>query len=243
QVPSATRTTFTRPSCQVMTIAARLNPHPPTNLSDFRPLNETELDRLDSDALIAHIREASDLGRPEDARRALGVLVFRHWDDVRRRVSIKIPTADIEDVAMNAATSAIKSAFDGTAVGQFVNWLNRIVDRRVADYHRKPSVDEEPLPEEHSQGEDIWGSSAIVEPDTGTIEVQQLIERAMPDNAIHREVIDRYVFEDLGAEYAAERINETFGDELERPMTVDNVHQIASRFRATLHELLAEGET
>ena len=39
---------------------------------------------------------------------------------------------------MNAVTAAIKSAFDGVAIGQFVNWLNTIVDRRgIADYHRK----------------------------------------------------------------------------------------------------------
>lgn len=212
-------------------------------MSDFRPLNETELDRLDSDALIAHIREASDLGHVEEARRALGVLVFRHWDDVRRRVSIRIPAADIEDVAMNAVTSAVKSAFDGTAVGQFVNWLNRIVDRRIADYHRKPRVDEEPLPEEHPEAEDIWGTAGSIEAETGSIEIQQLIERAMPENPIHRKVIDRYVFEDVAAKDTADGINETYGDELERPMTAENVHKIASRFRETLRRLLDERDT
>lgn len=212
-------------------------------MSDFRPLNETELDRLDSDALIAHIREASDLGRPEHARRALGVLVFRHYDDVRRRVSIRIPPADIEDVAMNAVTSAIKSAFDGTAVGQFVNWLNRIVDRRIADYHRKPRVDEQPLPEEHSEAEHIWGVAGTIEAETGSIEVQQLIEQAMPENPIHCEVIDRYVFQDAAAQDTAESINDTFENELDRPMTADNVHKIASRFRETLRRLLDERDT
>jgi DNA-directed RNA polymerase specialized sigma24 family protein len=212
-------------------------------LSDLRPLNETELDRLDSDALIAHIREASDLGKPEDARRALAVLVFRHYDDMRRRVSIRIPRADVEDVAMNAVTSAIKSAFDGTAVGQFINWLNRIVDRRIADYHRKPSVDEEPLPEEHAEAEEIWGTAGAIEAETGSIEIQQLIEQAMPDNRIHCEVIDRYVFADLAANDTSDSINDTYGDELERPMTADNVHKIASRFRETLRQLLDERDT
>ena len=41
----------------------------------------------------------------------------------------------------------------------------------------------------------------------------------MPDNDVHRAVIDIYVFEDLGAEETAERINDTFGDELDQPMT------------------------
>jgi DNA-directed RNA polymerase specialized sigma24 family protein len=212
-------------------------------LSDFRSLNESALDRLDSDALIAHIREASDLGHVEHARRALGVLVFRHYDNVRRRVAIRIPPADVEDVAMNAVTSAIKSAFDGTAVGQFVRWLNRIVDRRIADYHRKPRVEGEPLPEEHSEAEDVWGTAGATEPETGGIEIQQLIEQAMPENQVHCEVIHRYVFEDLTAHDTADVINDTFGDELERSMTAENVHKIASRFRETLRQLLDERDT
>jgi RNA polymerase sigma factor (sigma-70 family) len=227
----------------VRTTTRRLSDHLATNLSDFRPLNETELDRLDSDALIAHIREASDAGRPEDARRALGVLVFRHYENVRRRVKIRIPASDVEDVAMNAVTSAIKSAFDGTAVGQFVNWLNRIVDRRIVDYLRKPRVEEAPLPEEHPEAEEIWGPSGSVKAETGTIEVLELIERAMPDTDVHRRVIDLYVFEDLDADKAAERINDTFGKKLDQPMSVANIHQIASRFRKDLRERLAEHKT
>src|SRR5581483_2429829 len=103
---------------QVSTPTRRPSDHLTANLSDFRPLNETELDRLDSDALIAYIREAHAAGRPDDGTRGLSVLVFRHYDDVCRRVSIKVPRPDIEDVAMSVVTSAIKSAFDGSAVGQ-----------------------------------------------------------------------------------------------------------------------------
>ena len=225
---------------QVSTPTRRPSDHLTANLSDFRPLNETELDRLDSDALIAYIREAHAAGRPDDGTRGLSVLVFRHYDDVCRRVSIKVPRPDIEDVAMSVVTSAIKSAFDGTAVGQFVNWLNRIVDRRIVDYHRRPSVEEVPLPEEHTEAEDIWGPAATVDPDTGVVEVQQLIDRAMPDNEVHREVIELYVFQDVGAEETADRINDTLGEKLEKPMTVANVHQIGSRFRKALREMLDE---
>jgi DNA-directed RNA polymerase specialized sigma24 family protein len=65
----------------------------------------------------------------------------------------------------------------------------------------------------------------------------------MPENPVHRAVVDRYIFEDLSAEETAEVINDTFDDELKRPMTTDNVHQIASRFRETLRRLLGEHET
>jgi RNA polymerase sigma factor (sigma-70 family) len=230
------------PSRQVTRTQARPSHQRPTNLSDCR-LNENELNRLDSDALIAYIREAHDAGKPDCARTALGVLVFRHFDDVERRVRIKIPTADVQDVAMNAVTSAFKSAFDGTAVGQFVSWLNTIVDRRIVDYHRRPRAEEVPLPEEHVEAEEIWGSAATTEPETGTVEAQELIDQAMPDNDVHRTVIDIYVFEDLGAEETADRINDTFGDELDQPMTAENIHQIASRFRKKLREMLDGHDT
>ncbi len=46
-----------------------------------------------------------------------------------------------------------------------------------------------------------------------------------------------YVFEDLGAQETADRVNEEFPDR-DTPMTVDNVHKIASRFRKDLRDEL-----
>jgi RNA polymerase sigma factor (sigma-70 family) len=210
----------------------------------FRPLNDAELDRLDSDALIAHIRAANDAGRPDNGRRALAILVFRHFDDVRRRVAIKVPTADVEDVAMEAVTSAIRSAFDGTAMGQFVLWLDRIVRRRIADYHRRAESrpDETALPEEHEEAEEIWGQGATSPDDTGTVDVQSVIDRVLDElNPVHRGVVELFVFEDLPAREAADRMNEELGEELERPMSVDNVNQIVSRFRKAVRGMLEDG--
>jgi RNA polymerase sigma factor (sigma-70 family) len=210
----------------------------------FRPLNDAELDRLDSDALIAHIRAANDAGRPDNGGRALAILVFRHFDDVRRRVSIKVPTADVEDVAMEAVTSAIRSAFDGTAIGQFVLWLDRIVRRRIADYHRRAESrpQEAALAEEHEEAEGIWGEGATSPDDTGAVDVQSVIDRALDElNPVHRGVVDLFVFDDLPAREAAERINEELGEELARPMSVDNVNQIVSRFRKAVRAKLEDG--
>lgn len=210
----------------------------------FRPLNDAELDRLDSDALIAHIRAAQDDGRPQEGERALAILVFRHYEDVRRRVSIKVPSADVEDVAMEAVTSATRSAFDGTAIGQFVLWLNRIVRRRIADYHRRAQSrpDETALPDEHAEAEEIWGEAATSPDDTGAVDVQSVIDQVLDGlSPVHRRVVDRFAFEDLPARETADRVNEELGDELDPPMSVDNVNQIVSRFRKAVRAKLEGG--
>jgi RNA polymerase sigma factor (sigma-70 family) len=227
-------------------LTARLSVHPPSNVPEFRPLTETELDRLSSDDLIAYIREARAHGLPEEATRALGILVFRHFEDVKRRVSLKVPREEVEDVAMEAIESAIKSAFDGTAMGQFVNWLHTIVDRRIVDHYRRREArpKTQPLPEEHEEAEDVFGKAmAVVDPENEAAEeladLRAAAERAMPENEVHRRVVDLYAFEDLDAATTAGRINELF-ETLDPPMSADNVHQIVSRFRKKLRGILED---
>ena len=129
-------------------------------MTKFEPRNEQELSQLDDEALLEHIAAARARGELEYTQRALAIIVFRHYDDIVRRVKIKIPTADVEDVAQEAVVSAIRSSLDGKSVGQFRTWLNRIVSRRIADYHRKPAVETTALAEEHGDDEEIWGAPA-----------------------------------------------------------------------------------
>lgn len=213
----------------------------------FRPLSDGELDARSSDELIAYIRAADAAGNAEAAERGLAILVFRHIDDVKRRVAIKVPAPDVEDVAMEVITSAIRSAFDGTAIGQFMAWLNKIVKFRIADYwrrrEREPKSDA--LPEEHGEAEEIWGEAARIASETGAVDVQSIIDHAQAQlSEIHRKVVDLYVFQDLSAQEAAEAINHNFNGhpELSTPMTNDNVHQIAKRFRDSVRGLLDEAE-
>ena len=72
------------------------------NDNDLDPLSEDELQKLSSDELIAYIRKATAAGRADDARSALAILCYRHYDDVVRRVRMRVPEADVEDVAMTA---------------------------------------------------------------------------------------------------------------------------------------------
>lgn len=214
--------------------------------NDLEPLSENELQKLSSDELIAYIRKATDAGRPDDARSALAILCWRHFDDVVRRVRMRVPAQDVEDVAMTAMLAAIKSAFDGVAVGQFVNWLHKIVDRRgVADYHRKRETEPatNPLPTEHAGEEEIWGDEPAEEDETGAVVVRSVIDECLEElgQPAHRDVIELNVFTDLGAADTAARVNDDHSD-LDPPMSEANVHKIVSRFRACVRGKLSDDD-
>ena len=228
-------------------MAGRLDFNLTSDVSDFQPLNHNDLDRLSSDELVAYLREADAARDQASAERALGVLVFRHMDDVKRRCSIKIPRADVEDVAMEAITSAIRSAFDERSYGQFRSWLNTIVDRRIADYHRRKEArpSETAYPDEHSDAEEIWGESGAVEDETGRVDAQSVIDAALDAlNPVHRRVIELFIFEDLSAQESADGVNEQMDGhaDLGTPMTVDNVSQISRRYRETVRKMLEDAQ-
>jgi len=193
----------------------------------FRPLNEAALQRLDDDALIEYLRQARLSGHPSAAL-GLAILVYGHWQNVERRVRIKVHAAYVEDLTGDVIADAITSAFEGKSVGEFVSWLNTITQRAIADFYRrgpgrmKPA--DEPVPELETPSE------------AGEVAVRDAIERVMgalrPD---HRRIVDLVVFEDQSAAEAARAVD---------GMTEANVHQIVSRFRRALRgELEAGGDT
>jgi len=206
------------------------------------PLSDHELSKLTSDQLLDYLRSAFDDGRPDLARPALAILSYRHLDNVKARVSLRVQPGDIEDVAMNAITSALKAAFAGHSIGEFRSWLNTIVDRRIADYYRKREISPETteLPSEHLGDEGVWGDEPATEDETGGVDVQSIIDGCIGAlSESHALVIELYVFEDLGADEAADRVNREH-PQLEKPMTATNVHKIASRFRDVVRARLEE---
>ena len=85
---------------------------------------------------------------------------------------------------MTVMLAAIKSAFDGTSIGEFLVWLNRIIARRgIADFHRDreddPSVG--PLPTEHQGEEEIWGEEPSEADETGAVVVQSVIDECLEE--------------------------------------------------------------
>lgn len=207
----------------------------------FQRRLQHELDRLSDEELIAYAVEAREAGDLDAMREALSTLVFRRYDDTVRRARLKVPAKDAEDVASQALIDTAMAAFKGESEGEFWKLLSVILKRRIADYleKKKRRLDETALPEEHADDDDIHGGPAAVTPDpTIAIGAQDIIDQLLDKlNDSHRRVVELFVLLGCDAKETAERVNEAFPN-LKTPMSVDNVHQIASRFRDHLREAL-----
>ena len=172
------------------------------------------------------------------------MLVFGHIDLIEKRVALKVPPRRVDEVTGKAFLSAFVGRLRGESYGEFRGWLNKIVDRRIADYHRRKNrPDEVPLASEHEGDEDIWGKMPRVEDEAGAVEAAAVIEQVLATlSDVHRRVVEIYAFDDEAA-----RGDRGPGErELapNPPMTKDNVHKIYSRFRADLIKALEdEGNT
>jgi RNA polymerase sigma factor (sigma-70 family) len=207
----------------------------------FRRLNDAQLDRLSDDELIAYLRDARAHGDAEAATLALQVLVYGYIDIIAVRVRLNLrdaPNHVVEEITERVLVSAISSAFDGISVGEFRSWMHTIARRRIADYLRSKRVLEVPLAEEHPDDEGVHGVLVEAPDDSGAVLVQALIDQALGElGPPHRAVVELHVFQDGSAKETAEVINQHFPD-LPRPMSENNVHQIGSRFRRRMRELL-----
>jgi RNA polymerase sigma factor (sigma-70 family) len=207
-------------------------------LADFRELPEHQLQPLSDDDLIAYIRAARDAGRPEAMKPAIGVLAFGYWDNLVNRARLKLPEADVEQVAGEALESAIASAFDGRSVGEFRSWLHTILSRRIADHYQKrertPAT--EKLVSEHQGAEEVWGEEPSVEFEGEALHAHDCVQLAFEElPEAHQRVVRLYLFGPHSAAEVVERVGDG--------MTEANVHQISSRYQRRVKELLDEGES
>jgi RNA polymerase sigma factor (sigma-70 family) len=201
----------------------------------FQPLPDPELQKLSDDELIEYIRNSRNADELAAGRRALMVLVCGYEGDVKRRLSLRVPKNVVDDVAHDALVKAIAAAFDGTSVGEFRSWLQTIVDRTAVDFYRRAErrPKESILPSEHVGEDDVWGAEPSIDSEAGTVELRIIVEEVLQTfNEKHTHVIELHVFGGLTAGEVCDRIE---------GMTVDNVAQIASRFRAKLRVRLDPG--
>lgn len=200
--------------------------------------SESELDRLGTGELVAYIQEHKRFGHPDCVRRAMGVLAFRYMDFVRAKVSEKVDRQDVDDLASQVLESALRSAFDGKTVGEFVNWLKVITSRRIADHYGRPGLEEEPLPEEHEGEEQIWGhATAAGDGFVDEIAYREIAGRLLEElSLVHRMVVRCYGPVELGFDNlsAAETRKQVEATHVGETMSEDNVHKIWSRFRGKL---------
>lgn len=82
--------------------------------------------------------------------------------------------------------------------------------------------------------DDSWGDELAVEFEGVPIDAQRAIDTAIEElSEVHAEAVDLNVFEDLPAGEVAARLG----------LSEQNVHQIKSRFKKRVRELLDEGDT
>lgn len=206
----------------------------------LRPLSDLEIAALSDEQIFEYVVAARELGEPAHATRALQILVWGYRDIMRVRVALKVPAHDVQDVADAALVRAVAAAlrpgaFSGGSMGEFRSWAHTVVDRQVVDYWRKQerSVNETVLPDEH-EGDDEVGRAVGITPDGAPgVDVQAVIDQARGELVdSHQRAVDLHVFEGLSAREAAAGIGNI--------MSESNVHQIATRFRRRMRELLDE---
>jgi RNA polymerase sigma factor (sigma-70 family) len=204
--------------------------------SNFRELPEHELATRSDEELIDYIRAARAAGKDDAVRLALAILVYGYLPIIQRRVAAKVPESDVQDVAGDAMESAIKSTFDGESVGSFASWLHRITLRRIVDYYRRKEgkPETEVLLTGDENDEKLWGEVPAVQFEGVTLDVDRALKIAFDElSEAHQRVVELYVFWDLSAAEVAEETGESEA----------NVHQIGSRFRKRLRDLLEDDDT
>lgn len=201
-----------------------------------------DLDRLDDEGLIAYAVAARKAGETDSMAEALAVIANRRLGNLIRRALMKVPDADAEDVAMQALGEAVIARFKGRSVGEFVNLMHTVLARRIADYHGKAErrPDTTPLPEENRGDDDAphRRDAGVTGPEIGAVDAQSVVDQVLNDlSHQHRRTVELYVLDDLSGKDTANQVNEEFPDSNPK-MSVDNVQQIASRFRSDLRDLL-----
>ncbi len=173
------------------------------------------------------------------------MLVFRYEGLVRAKVLLKVSRSDADDLVATVFMSVLNSIFSGQTPAEFRAWLMTITKRRIADYHRSGGFaagmelfDPTGSDEETTQGPAEPSSGGEIERAEAGMLIQEMLTEL---GEAHRLVVQLYVLEGHAAAECCDRVNSQLGASLTDPMTEANVHQIASRFRATLREALAGG--
>lgn len=210
-------------------------------------LSESELDRLSTEQLLDYVVEQRELGRPRCAKPALALLAWGYWNYVCLQVGRLKNAEDEDDVAQQVMESAIKSAFDGRTVGEFVTWLKVIAKRRRADYwrERKRKPDAVPLPDGSRDDEDtLFRPEPGVEDETDAVAFREAAGRVLElRSETHQLVIRAYGPNEIG--YMGLNARETAAHvesvHLGTTMSEANVHQIWKRFKTELERELGLG--
>ena len=200
---------------------------------------------MGDEQVVAYIAAARAAGDPDAVRDAMGILAFGHQTVIVNRVRTKVPRESVEDVAMEVIVSMLNSTFDGKVIGEFRAFMFKITARRIADFHRKREgdPDQEPLPGENEDDENIWGSQPFVEDETDAVALRELTGQVLASrSAEHRQMIRLYGPEIVDGEdlTAAGVVERMAADGV--AVSESNVQQVWHRFKRELEKELHSGE-
>lgn len=210
----------------------------------FHRLDETELAGLDDADLVAHALAAREAGEWEQAGLALKIFAFGMEEPVRAFVRGRLRSHGdtvVDEVVERALESALRSieSLAGATPEQARAFVFRIARRRIADFLRKGRLGLEPL-DEAEGGEGAPPRGLVVEDGAGEVEasllVAELLGRLRED---HRQAVELNVLAGYSARETVELIGSRDGGPGDDSMSEQNVHQIASRFRAELRARIA----
>jgi len=223
---------------------------PRTRQAAGDPLADVELFALEDYELVAYIARAKVAGNLDRATAATHVLLYKHEDRMRHRISLRLPehlwhhTDTVTDWVLHRVTrSALTLPLEGESIGEWVNWWTTAINRQVISFWRSRKGQaleaEVALPEEHEGEEDEGGRQRLntlgedfdVDAHLTALVRDQAIERVLSGmkNKRHVEIIEAAIFEDLPSKDVARRFD----------TSVANVDKIKSRFKEGLMQELA----
>lgn len=212
-------------------------------MRSFHRRSDLELDAASDEEVVEYLVAAREAGEGDEVALALRLLVFGRMPFVEAMVARKVPDHAVDRVAGEAMFSAMKSAFAGESIGQFVNFLRTVTARRIADYWDSTRA----LGREAPTLDDDDDRRAAVDP---LDPVESVVIRGVIDAVIeaefaradHQRVVALAVFDDLATREVCDQVNDEFPD-LDPPMSANNVDKVKSRFRKALRTALDAGDT
>lgn len=201
------------------------------------------------EAVLLRFVAAREAGDVDGMTEATARFVQGRYLQLLRMAQLKLPNGhDAEDVVGEAIVSALtsikRSTFAGTTPEEFGAWLHRILKRRIADHFRRREreIDAGSLDIEPDDQGKVAGRQepvALTADPAAEIPILDAHERVVAGlSPKHAQVIELWWNARLPASEIVEKLNAADGSGVGTPMTVDNVHQIVSRYRARMRTAL-----
>jgi len=223
----------------------------------YEPISHSDLTLAGEEELLAQLAHARSAGDAEQMRAVICVFVQGRYGQLMAMARLKLPAEqDAEDVVGDAIISALDSlepdraGFEGAAPGELAAWLFTILKRRIADYFRREarqikagSLDLEPGDEQENGFRRAPEPRALTADPVAEVAFHDAHERVLDQlSPLHRRVVELWWRERIPASEIVARLRQAPPAGVETALSVDNVHQIISRYRAEMRQALEVGD-